>query len=238
MRSGDAQPDLVDRYEELIASGVYTTGTVHGPPDRSIVAKVLGEALRDRSGKPLRVLDVGCGPGEWLLTIAAIAKDRNIDPLRLWGMDVTPGMIELAGERLAAAALDPVLGIGDILDRSTYGDVDGEGFDLIFTFDVVQQLPRASQFAAVEAMVSALRPGGVLTMFDHDRATPFGRRMGLKKWLTRHGPYPFVPRWYIHAAYPPLEAFARRLAASDRHVRTVGAPDTPRRVLIVERGPS
>jgi SAM-dependent methyltransferase len=170
--------------------------------------------------------------------VAAVADEVGIADLRLTGMDVTPGMIELATPRLAEAGLDATLGIGDILDRSTYGDVDGEGFDLIFTFDVVQQLPRARQFDAVATMVSALRPGGTLTMFDHDRETSFGRRMGLKKWLTRHGPYPFVPRWYIHAAYPPLERFARRLAAPGRRIRTVGGDDTPRRVLLVERAGS
>ena len=122
--------------------------------------------------------------------------------LRLRGIDVTPGMIDLASRRLADAGSERDARAGDILDRSTYGE-SGEAFDLVFCFDVVQQLPRRIQFAALEALCSAIAPGGVATIFDHDRETRYGRTMGLKKWLTRHGPYPFVPRWYIHAAYPP-----------------------------------
>lgn len=227
--------ELVDRYEGLIQSGVFSAASTHSLPDRRMVARILGELLAGRGGAPLRVLDAGCGPGEWLLAIDELARGLGIADVRLSGIDVVPGMIELARTRLAGAGRPADVRLGDILDRATYGAPDEDGWDLIFTFDVVQQLPRDAQFRAVETMVSALRPGGLLAMFDHDRETAYGRKMGLKKWLTRHGPYPFVPRWYIHAAYPRLERFARRLAAPDRRVETRGGSDTPRRVLIVER---
>lgn len=234
MTDGRTDPTLVGRYEALIASGVYQTSTVHGGPDRAMVERILRGVLAARPAGPLRVLDMGCGPGEWLLLIAAVAKEQGVTDLRLRGIDVTPGMIDLARRRLAEAGLDATLGGGDILDRSTYGDAD-EAFDLVFSFDVVQQLPRGVQYVAAQTLCSALAPGGVATIFDHDRETRFGRSMGLKKWLTRHGPYPFVPRWYIHAAYPPLARFARALAAAGFEATTEGAPDTPRRVLIARR---
>lgn len=234
MSDGTTDPTLVGRYEALISSGVYRTSTVHGDPDRSMVERVLRGVLAGRPAGPLSVLDMGCGPGEWLLMIASVAKDLGVTDLRLRGIDVTPGMIDLASRRLADAGLDATLGPGDILDRSTYGDA-GEAFDLVFSFDVVQQLPRRVQFVAAETLCSALRPGGVATIFDHDRETRFGRIVGIKKWLTRHGPYPFVPRWYIHAAYPPLARFAKALERSGLEAWTEGASDTPRRVLIARR---
>jgi SAM-dependent methyltransferase len=227
--------DLVDRYEGLIRSGTFTAASTHSVPDRRMVAEILGELLAKRTGAPLRVLDAGCGPGEWLLAIDELARGEGIDDVRLSGFDVVPGMVELARARLGGAGRSADVRVGDILDRATYGAADEGGWDLIFTFDVVQQLPRDVQFRAVESLVSALRPGGVLAMFDHDRETASGRKMGLKKWLTRHGPYPFVPRWYIHAAYPRLERFARRLAAPGRRGETRGGSGTPRRALIVER---
>ncbi len=237
MTEARTDPTLVGRYEALISSGVYKTSTVHGGPDRTMVERILRMVIADRGAGPLSVLDMGCGPGEWLLLIASVAKDVGVTDLRLRGIDVTPGMIDLASRRLADAGLNATLGAGDILDRSTYGDA-GEAFDLVFSFDVVQQLPRRIQFAATEALCSAIAPGGVATIFDHDCETRFGRTMGLKKWLTRHGPYPFVPRWYVHAAYPPLARFARALERAGLATTTEGAPDTPRRVLIAKRASS
>jgi hypothetical protein len=82
-------------------------------------------------------------------------------------------------------------------------------------------------------MLAAVRAGGVLVVFDHDRQSPYGRRMGIKKWVTRHLFVPLVPRWYIHAAYPPLGRYAAQMARrGDLAVEVAARPDWPRRALI------
>jgi UDP-N-acetylglucosamine transferase subunit ALG13/SAM-dependent methyltransferase len=75
-----------------------------------------------------RVLEVGCGPGGNLAVLAALA------PSRLAGCDISPGMAELARERVGAAADI------HITDGATLPFADRE-FDLVFTTTVLQHNP-------------------------------------------------------------------------------------------------
>jgi hypothetical protein len=92
------------------------------------------------------------------------------------------------------------------------------------------------QWKAVETMLGRLAPGGRLLVFDHDCKSGYGRRMGFKKFVTRHLRIPLVPRFYCNAGYPPLGVFANRIA--DRGLKTEirEAPINQKFVLIA--GPS
>ena len=124
-------PGLVGRYEELIGSGVYRTSTEHGGPDKAIVHQVLEPFFEARPESAIRVLDSGCGPGEWLEEVVAIASPRS-SPTHLYGFDITPGMIDLARQRLDGR-IDPAnLKVGDVLDPATYASED-ENYWACFT---------------------------------------------------------------------------------------------------------
>src|SRR3546814_2630858 len=45
-------------------------------------------------------------------------------------------------------------------------------------------------------MVAALAPGGVAVIFDNEADSRFGRRMALRKLVTRYSGLPLVPRYY------------------------------------------
>jgi SAM-dependent methyltransferase len=232
----DAGAPLVGRYETLIGDGVYTERTRHGIPDRAMVDEVLRPILAATASRPIRVLDCGCGPGEWLEVVAGLVTDLGVGPADLRGFDITPGMVALAQARLEPLDRSIRLGIGDILDAATYGSDGVVGSDLVYAFDVVQQLPEPRRFEAVETMLGEVRPGGTLVVFDHDGRSRYGRTMAMKKWVTRNTPIALVPRWYVHAAYPPLARFAERLAERhDVQVRIARRDDTPRRALVVTR---
>ena len=122
--------------------------------------------------------------------------------------------------------------------RHTQSAGDGP-FDLVYTFDVVQQLPMSKQWDSVEAMLSVVAPGGSLVIFDHDGRSVYGRKMRLKKVLRRYLRVPLVPAWYVYSVYPPLGQYAARLARRPGlSVRVVSRDDTPRRALIVNRSAS
>jgi SAM-dependent methyltransferase len=226
---------LVERYHGLIRGGVYSSSSRHGPPDRQFFAEVMTAIVDALPAGPMAILECGCGSGEWLDEAGQIAGASHTTAVRLAGFDITPGLVELARERLRDRAPGERLRVGDVLDPDIYASL-GSPFDLVFTFDVVQQLPRAEQSAAVELMLGAVRAGGTLVVFDHDRHSPYGRRMGAKKWITRHLRIPLVPRWYIHAAYPPLGLYAASMAGRPGlNVEVATRPDWPRQALIVHR---
>src|SRR3546814_8250178 len=63
-------------------------------------------------------------------------------------------------------------------------------------------------------MVAALAPGGVAVIFDNEADSRFGRRMALRKLVTRYSGLPLVPRYYCNAAYPPLARIQKQIAES------------------------
>src|SRR3546814_4566642 len=109
-------------------------------------------------------------------------------------------MVEVAQEKLRGLAAPGDLRRGDLLEPQSYAfDAAGGGFDLIFTYDVVQQLPRARQAEACHGMAAALAPGGVALIFDHEADSRFGRRLALRKPLTRYCGLRLVTRYYCRS---------------------------------------
>src|SRR3546814_12322438 len=83
-------------------------------------------------------------------------------------------------------------------------------------------------------MVVALAPGGVAVVFDNEADSPFGRRMALRKLVTRYSRLPLAPRYYCNAAYPPLARLQKQIAEPAPLVRaTVLGPDGVQRAPVV-----
>ncbi len=237
--------DLLDRQREsfnsLVDSGVYSADFEHGEPAKAFVATVLDRVVSGRSwNRAITVLDCGCGTGAWLQFIhERLARAGHADS-RLCGFDLSDRMVTVARQKLGVLADPADIKTGNALDPQSFAFPGGAGgFDLIFTYDVVQQLPRRQQFDACLAIARALSPGGTVIIFDNDAETRFGRRMAIRKFLTRYFGLKLVPRYYCNAAYPPLERFRQRLAgiAPLRAESIVGA-NAVKRALVIEHGPS
>jgi SAM-dependent methyltransferase len=118
-----------------------------------------------------RALDVGCGTG-FLLEHLARRGYRGV------GIDLSPGSVAIARERLKALGADERL-TAEV--GSAYEPPEGP-FDLIALTDVLEHLedPRA----CLAALRSRLAPGGLLVI-----STPNRRSLpGARRWLAR-----FVP---------------------------------------------
>jgi hypothetical protein len=99
---------------------------------------------------------------------------------------------------------------------------------------VVQQLPRKLQLEAIKRMLARVAADGCAVVFDHDRWSPHGLRMGFRKLVTRYLHVELVPRYYCNARYPALARFASKLRASGRYNAEIKvAPDGRKRALIV-----
>lgn len=222
-------------FNALVEEGVYSESFDHPPALKDFVRRMLhshGPAWPP--DRPLRVLDCGCGTGLWLEQLAR-QLDRPDRPVSCFGFDLSDGMVELARQRLAGRPGEAHIQRGDLLDPAAYRFAAApEGFDLVFAFDVVQQLPPRHQLAACRLIAGQLAPGGVALVFDHDRASPYGRRMGWRKFVTRYLRVPLLPRYYCDARYPPLARFATRLQTQDGLRTALVADDTtPKMALVI-----
>jgi len=188
-------------YGQLVAGGVYDSGFRHEDWARAFFAEVMAPPLAGELVRPARILECGCGTGFWLAEVAAMtaAKPRLLD-----GFDLSADMITEARQRLDLADIDAELRVGDVLDGAAYNGQGGHEYEVVFAYDVVQQLPRAMQPRAVAEMYRHVAPGGWLVIFDHDAGSRYGRVMGTKKLLRRYLGLPLVPHHYIHSAYPHL----------------------------------
>jgi ubiquinone/menaquinone biosynthesis C-methylase UbiE len=147
----------------------------------------LEEIVTRRPG--LRVLEVGCGTGQWL----ALLRERSA---LVAGLDGSPGMLERARERLPGADLRH-----GSAERLPWPDA---AFDLVLCNNALHHFPDKPGFVSEAARV--LAPGGELLVigfdpraierfcvyeyFEGTRATDEARcapAAAVKSWLERSG---------------------------------------------------
>jgi hypothetical protein len=146
-------------------------------------------------------------------------------------------MVEIARKRLGGRIPSTNVQQGDILSDASYifGAKD-RPYQIVYAFDVVQQLPRRQQIDAVVAMLKRLDSGGCAMVFDHDRWSRYGLRMGFRKLVTKYLGVRLVPRYYCNARYPALSRIASRIAESGPYSTEIKvAPDGKKRALLVWR---
>ena len=112
--AGIAYRDYADGDTAQDFSGRY------GFADRELwqrIDKALIE-LRAQGRHAIRILDLGCGPGTWLLRTVTRARALGFTAIEGHGIDLSPAMIALA-RQAAADVTDPRIGlsfaVGDIL---------------------------------------------------------------------------------------------------------------------------
>lgn len=155
---------------------------------------------RVRSPRP-RLLDLGCGTGNWSLRFAPHGYD-------ITGLDISAGMLEVYRRKLAGRA------------RTVHSDVDAflaqneDRFDVIAFSAVLHHLP---DYAATLARAAArLTPGGLLVIHhEHRHARDVGRATRFIEHLDIRL-YGIAYKWRHHRA-DFLPAIRRKLGLTPRH---------------------
>jgi len=150
----------------------------YGPGARSFMSVRLGCMLRavDSLGldDPARVLDVGCGPGDFLVEMLRRG-------FYVCGVDTSPGMLEQARRLLSG---EPT-GSGVALQRASVEQLPfADGcFDLVSCAGVLEYLD--SDRPAIRELVRVLRPGGHLLLPITNAWSPAGWFDGTVEWFKR-----------------------------------------------------
>ncbi len=111
-------------------------------------------------GRPLRVLDAGCGPGFFSVLLAAAGHDVT-------GIDGSARMLAHAKENAAACGVSPVLLPGDF-GRLDFPD---GSFDLVVSRNVTHII--REHLKVYGEWYRVLKPGGVLLIFDANWHLPY-----------------------------------------------------------------
>jgi SAM-dependent methyltransferase len=128
-------------------------------PARRLRLRMAEQALSAHTGgRPLRILDAGCGDG--LLTLALAKRHPE---WTLTGVDLREDMLEGARARARARGLDNVsFQAGDLLKPLPLS-----GFDVVTALECLSEIP--DDEGALRTMLGALSPGGLLAVQVPDR---------------------------------------------------------------------
>ena len=151
-REGGGVPySAYPRFHEVMAE--ESAQTVVAALEGSILPLVPG--LTDRLEAGIDVLDLGCGSGRALNSMA-----RAYPNSRFTGYDISEEGIARGREEAERQGLANVrFEVRDVADLG-----EAEGYDLITTFDVIHD--QAKPAAVLGGIFGALRPGGVYLMQD------------------------------------------------------------------------
>ena len=152
---------LTTSYADLVATGVYDAAFQHADWATAFFDETLrGPLATIASRRPLRVLEAGVGTGFWLGKLPGADADPSAMELR--GFDLSAEMVGAARQRLEAVGIAAELVVGDILDDDAYAFPHVIRHDIVFAYDVVQQLPRELQDSAVTQLYRHVADGGWL----------------------------------------------------------------------------
>lgn len=126
-----------------------------------VKAEYLTDVLKDAvpSGRPLRLLDVGCGHG----LIHPALQSAGL-PLQITGIDVAASVVEIARRNNPLVAYDTYDGASLPYSNAT--------FDAAVTITVMHHVPPEQWDSFLAEMKRVVRPGGIIAVFEHNPYNP------------------------------------------------------------------
>lgn len=148
-------------------------------PSRRLRLALADEVLTEAAaGRPLRLLDAGCGDGLLSLAMAKRHPDWSVV-----GVDRRGDMLERARERARER------GIGNVAFETAdlTQPLPSSGFDAVIALECLHEIP--DDRAALAAIAGALRPGGALALQvpERDWRPVLPGSSGIWREEVRHG---------------------------------------------------
>ena len=126
------------------------------------IAEHVLDVAPDVGGRPLRLLEAGCGEGLMAASLARVARDRGVT-LDYTGTDLTQSAADQASQ-VAPGRFLPA-------DAGDLGaELDGSEFDLIFSKSLLHHMDEPARFT--EGARRLLAPGGRVVVMEPTRLSP------------------------------------------------------------------
>src|SRR5262249_10227811 len=129
------------------------------PPARRLRFELASEALGQfAAGRPLRVLDAGCGDGAFALSLA-----RQYPTWSIVAVDLADELLARGRESATQAKLANI----EFVRGDVTGDLGAALYDAAAAIESLEEIPNDTE--ALRRMVAALRPGGLLVAHVPER---------------------------------------------------------------------
>lgn len=155
--------------EPKVKNSPQTTGTVlHRASQYDFHTSLLGLGVNGRNSKMVielakvrpgdSVLDVGCGSGSLTLTAKSVAGLTG----KVYGIDASPEMIEVAQKKAASSGLGVIFELG-LIEELAFPDAT---FDVVISRLAIHHLPDDLKQKGFAEILRVLKPGGHLLIAD------------------------------------------------------------------------
>ena len=130
-----------------------------------------------------RVLEIGCGTGQALVSFARAVGDRGC----VCGIDLSNGMIDVARRRLQDQGLLPAVHL-EVADARHLPFRSGQ-FDVVFMSFTLELFEADDRTAVLSEVRRVLREGGRLGVVAMSGAVGCTPTVEIYRWLHRHFPH-------------------------------------------------
>jgi ubiquinone/menaquinone biosynthesis C-methylase UbiE len=180
--------ESVERFDRTAEGYLRWWAPVLAPAAARLLDRVETADRALRAGRPIDVIDMGCGTGNLLFEAA-----RRWPGARLVGLDGSDGMLDVA-RRQAVGLPEPVRArIGFVTADAAAVPVADASFDLVISGFMIQQVP--DRPVAMAELFRMTRPGGTLAIASWlTEKVPFGPEAALEEALAEAGVARPAPR--------------------------------------------
>ena len=156
-RTGGSQP-YAEHDQPFLAAVAGATATLPRMFCDAVLPNLPGLQARLETGAA--ILDVGCGAGQALVTLA-----ERFPEVRCVGVDIEPVSVGMARQLIHEHALGDRVEARLLADGGWPADLAG-AFDLVTTFLVLHEIRPEDKAAVLARCAQALKPDGALLLFD------------------------------------------------------------------------
>jgi SAM-dependent methyltransferase len=167
-KSGPAFDQFAETYDRALAQGLSLSGENRDYFARARV-QLLNQRLFGMAFSATTVMDFGCGDGSSTSYLLELRGAKEIV-----GVDVSAASIQRAKER------HPIEGLSfRSLEENAKIDEHGR-FELVFCNGVFHHIPPNERIGVISLLLNALRPGGVLALWENNPWNP-GTRLVMSR---------------------------------------------------------
>jgi ubiquinone/menaquinone biosynthesis C-methylase UbiE len=197
------------RKDEVLLNYERPVEIAHLSEQVWLLIRTMGDLMADlpKPDTMQRVLDIGCGPGDWAMDVAF-----TYPHLEVAGIDRSPNIIQYANAKAWSQHLTNVsFGVMDVFSPLDFSD---NTFDLVQGTLLSGLVPAVSWQPLLRECLRILRPGGVLRLIDCDKVrtncASCERFSRLLCQLLHASGYGFSPDGDEIGVTPVLESFLRQ----------------------------